>query len=90
VAIKEIKNAIDINTGKIINIIKGQKWFCSEINFTDTTKLKHTTPLYFLTNGKNEIQIALEEINKDSFITEEEYNKIEKEKLKNNNRFINE
>lgn len=77
---KEIKNAIDLTTGELINITKGQKWFCSEIRFIETTKSKRMTPFYFLKNGKNEIQIALEEINKDSFITEEEYNKIEKEK----------
>jgi hypothetical protein len=82
VAIKEIKNAIDINTGEIINITKGQKWYCSKISLTDSMKSTHITPFYFLTNGKHEIQIALEEINKDSFNTEEEYNKIEKEKLK--------
>jgi hypothetical protein len=80
VAIKEIKDAIDINTGEIINITKGQKWFCSKISFTDLMKSIHITPFYFLTNGKNEIQIDLKEINKESFITEEEYIKIEKEK----------
>ena len=82
VAVKEIKNAIDINTGEIINITKGQKWFCSNICFTDSMKSTHITPFYFLTNGKHEIQIDLEEINKESFITEETYNKIESEKLR--------
>ena len=45
-------------------------------------KSTHIIPFYFLTNGKHEIQIDLEEINKESFITEETYNKIESEKLR--------
>lgn len=77
VAVKKINNGIDINTGEIINITKGQKWYCSDIRFTDTTKSTHSTPFYFLRNGKNEIQIDLEEVTNESFITEEDYNEIE-------------
>lgn len=82
VAVKKINNGIDINTGEIINITKGQKWYCSGIRFTDTTKSTHSTPLYFLRNGKNKIQIDLEEVTNESFITEEDYNEIEIQKKK--------
>lgn len=84
VAVKEIKNAIDINTGEIITITKGQKWYCSDICFTDTTKSTHITAFYFLTNGKNEIQIELEDITNESFITEEDYIEIQNKKVKKN------
>lgn len=77
VALKKINNLTDINTGEIITIIKGQKWYCSDIRFTDTTKSSHSTPFYFLRNEKNEIQIDLEKVTNESFITEEDYNEIE-------------
>lgn len=82
VVLKELKNVTDIKTGEPIIMSKEQKWYCSDIRFTDTTKFSHFTPFYFLTNGKHKIQIVLEEINEESFITEETYNKIESEKLK--------
>lgn len=77
VALKKINNLTDINTGEIINIIKGQKWYCTDISFTDSLKSTHIIPFYFLRNGKNEIQIDLEEITNESFITEKDYNEIE-------------
>lgn len=80
VAVKKVNNAMDINTGEIITITKGQKWYCSDIRFTDTTKSTHITPYYYLRNEKNEIQIDLEEVTNESFISEEEHNKIERER----------
>lgn len=77
VAVNKITNLTDINTGEIIIITKGQKWYCSEIRFSDTSKSSHFAPFYFLTNGKNEIQIDLEDITNESFITEEDYIEIE-------------
>jgi hypothetical protein len=77
VALKKINNLTDINTGEIITITKGQKWYCSDIRFTDTTKSTHIKPYYFLTNGKNEFQIDLEDITNEGFITYEDYIEIE-------------
>lgn len=82
VALKKINNLTDINTGEIITITKGQKWYCSDIRFTDTTKSAHITPYYFLTNGKNEVQIDLEDITNEGFISEEDYIEIERENKK--------
>lgn len=84
VALKKINNLTDINTGEIITITKGQKWYCSDISFTDTTKSSHITPFYFFKNEKNEIQIDLEDITNESFITEEDYIEIQNKKVKKN------
>ena len=90
VAMKDIENLIDVNTGEIVNIKKGQKWNCSEISFTDSKKSKYIMPFYFLKNGTNEINIDLEEIDNEKFITEEEFNRIELEKKKKEEQKIKE
>lgn len=90
IAMKDMQNLVDVNSGEIVNIKQGEKWNCSEISFADSEKSRYIAPFYFLKNGKNEINIDLEAISDDHFITEEVFNRIALEKKKKEEQKIKE
>jgi len=81
---KDMDGFVDINSGKIINIAKGEKWLCSDVSLLELESSRYCKPFYILQNVTGEeIKIELGELTYKMFITEENYNeRARQEKLK--------
>jgi len=78
----KLENLIDVNTGALINIKKGEVWTCSDISFANSKDF-YLTPFYFLKNGDREIKIKLGiGVFDEYFMLETDFNRQELEKLK--------
>lgn len=82
VAVKSFENLIDVNTGEVIKIMKGEVWECVDISFSNSKKSKKLYPLYFLKKEEKEVSFELGFFEKSTFITENEFNRNEEEKRK--------
>lgn len=90
VAMSEIRDLVDINTGEIINIKPNEKWDCYDVTFIETKKFRYLRPYYFLRNGNKEIVLDLGVFSDKTFILESEFLRREAEKKKKEEELLRE
>jgi len=82
VAMSEISDLVDINTGEIINVKPNEKWDCYDVTFIETKKFEYLKPYYFLRSGSKEIALYFGYFSDGTFILESEFLRREAEKKK--------
>jgi|GEM_PF-5384782 len=79
VALKDSNSLVDINTGKTINIQKGETWHCSGVRLIDSEEHYYHHGYYFFNKGDEEIMFPIGTID-NTFGTQQEYDRRELER----------
>lgn len=82
IAITEISNLVDINTGAVLKISPDEKWLCYDVTFTNSKESEFIKPFYYLRKDDKEIALEFGYFDKEKLITEAEFNRREEEKKK--------
>ena len=73
IAVKDLRDIVDINTGAQVNIKSGEMWHCYDVTLIDSKDHPHLQGYVFLRKGDNEIMFRFGEINESMFISKQEH-----------------